>query len=227
MVFKLKKVMLSKRMVSPKIAVHTCFIGNGPNTVSGSTGPNTELSEFLCSSLSSGERAQWVPRNLLFVCRCKLTEFFAELTEFGAELSEFSLPKQHSRNSIPPVSHVKKKKACLSQRKLLWVRRGCQASQRKGWPRGKFGELPGKFGKLLGKFGKLPGNLRIAVKFHSERTSGEVAENFRGSSGNFRGSFRRLPRSSGVPDSLPATRQICLQLRPCIPSFSKSLHAWN
>ena len=49
-------------------------------------------------------------------------------------------------------------------------------------------ELPGKFGELPGKFGKLPGNLRIAAKFHSERTSGEVAENFRGSSGNFWGS---------------------------------------
>ena len=34
----------------------------------------------------------------------ELTEFFAELTEFEAELSEFSLPKQYSRNSIPPVS---------------------------------------------------------------------------------------------------------------------------
>ena len=49
-------------------------------------------------------------------------------------------------------------------------------------------ETSGKFGELPGKFGELPGNLRIAVKFHSERTSGEVAENFRGSSGNFRGS---------------------------------------
>ena len=33
----------------------------------------------------------------------ELTEFLAELTEFAAELSEFSLPKQYSRNSIPPV----------------------------------------------------------------------------------------------------------------------------
>ena len=32
----------------------------------------------------------------------------------------------------------------------------------------------GKFGELPGKFGKLPGKLWIAVKFHSERTSGEV-----------------------------------------------------
>ena len=30
-------------------------------------------------------------------------EFLAELTELAAELSEFSLPKQYSRNSIPPV----------------------------------------------------------------------------------------------------------------------------
>ena len=35
---------------------------------------------------------------------CLVTEFFSELTEFAAELSEFSLPKQYSRNSIPPVS---------------------------------------------------------------------------------------------------------------------------
>ena len=58
----------------------------------------------------------------------------------------------------------------------------------KGLTSGEVPELPGKFGELPGKFGKLPGNLRIAVKFHSERTSGEVAENFRGSSGKFRGS---------------------------------------
>ena len=37
------------------------------------------------------------------MCKSELTEFLAELTEFAAELSEFSLPKQYSRNSIPPV----------------------------------------------------------------------------------------------------------------------------
>ena len=58
----------------------------------------------------------------------------------------------------------------------------------KGLTSGEVPELPGKSGELPGKFGKLPGNLRIAVKFHSERTSGEVAKNFRGSSGNLRGS---------------------------------------
>ena len=39
------------------------------------------------------------------MCQHELTEFFPELTEFAAELSEFSLPKQYSRNSIPPVSY--------------------------------------------------------------------------------------------------------------------------
>ena len=43
-----------------------------------------------------------------------------------------------------------------------------------------------------------PGNLWIAVKFHSERTSGEVAENFRGSSGNFRGSAGTSQKLGGA-----------------------------
>ena len=41
---------------------------------------------------------------IVCVFSAELTEFSAELTEFAAELSEFSLPKQYSRNSIPPVS---------------------------------------------------------------------------------------------------------------------------
>ena len=67
---------------------------------------------------------------------------------------------------------------------------GVRLPRERGWPPGKFGELPGKFGELPGKFGKLPGNPGIAVKFHIERTSGEVAE-------NFRGSRRELPGKSG------------------------------
>ena len=56
---------------------------------------------------------------------------------------------------------------------------------------------PGTSGEVWGtsgKFGKLPGILRIAVKFHSDRTSGEVAENFRANSPNFRGS----PKAGGA-----------------------------
>ena len=103
---------------------------------------------------------------------------------------------------------------CINQRKFLWVRRGCQASQRKGLTSGEVRELPDKFGELPEKFGKLPRKLWIAVKFHTERTSGEVAENFRGSSGNFPGSPGASQKlGSGEPDSLPATRQICLQCK--------------
>ena len=39
-------------------------------------------------SPSSGERAQWVPLGLLFVCQSELIEIFAELTEFAPKLSE-------------------------------------------------------------------------------------------------------------------------------------------
>ena len=39
------------------------------------------------------------------MCQSELTEFDAELSEFAQKLSEFSLPKQYSRNSIPPVPH--------------------------------------------------------------------------------------------------------------------------
>ena len=61
--------------------------------------------QWVClGSLSSGERTQWVPFSLSFVCKRELTEFLAELTEFALKLSEFSLPKQYSRNSIPPAS---------------------------------------------------------------------------------------------------------------------------
>ena len=39
-------------------------------------------------SLSSAERAQWVPLSPLFVCQSELTEFFAELTRFAVKLSK-------------------------------------------------------------------------------------------------------------------------------------------
>ena len=60
----------------------------------------------------------------------------------------------------------------------------------KGLTSGEVRELPGKSGELPGKSGKLPGNPWIAVKFHSERTSGEVAEKLPGKS-------RELPGKSG------------------------------
>ena len=67
----------------------------------------------------------------------------------------------------------------------------------------------GKSGELPGKSGELPGNLWIAVKFHSERTSGEVAGELPEKFWEFC-EVQGLSRSSG---GLPATRQICLQLQ--------------
>ena len=56
--------------------------------------------------------------------------------------------------------------------------------------------FPEKGADLRGKSGKLPGNLWIAVKFHSERTSGEVAEKtsgeVRGTSGGSPGTLQKL-----------------------------------
>ena len=48
-----------------------------------------------------------------------------------------------------------------------------------------FPEKGAASGEVPGKSGELPGNLWIAVKFHSERTSGEVAEKLPGKSGDF------------------------------------------
>ena len=66
-------------------------------------------------------------------------------------------------------------------------------------------ELPGKFGELPGKFGKLPGNLWIAGRFHSERTSGEVAEKLPGKFGELPGKSRDFPEVLG---SLTASQRL-------------------
>ena len=54
-----------------------------------------------------------------------------------------------------------------------------------GLTSGEVRETSGEVRATSGKSGKLPGNPWIAVKFHSERTSGEVAEKLPGSSGDF------------------------------------------
>ena len=51
--------------------------------------------------------------------------------------------------------------------------------------------------ELPGKSGKLAGNPRIAVKFHSERTSGEVAEKLRGRFGELLGKSGDWPEARG------------------------------
>ena len=89
--------------------------------------------------------------------------------------------------------------------------------------RGSCRNTSGKFGELR-EVGKLSGNLWIAVKFHSERTSGEVAETLPGSSGNFRGclgTFQKLVGARLSPSDSPNLSPISAQgdwthLRECV-----------
>ena len=67
----------------------------------------------------------------------------------------------------------------------------------KGLTSGEVGETSGKSGELPGRSGKLPGNLWIAVKFHSERTSGEVAEKLPGKFGELPGKSGDFPEARG------------------------------
>ena len=76
----------------------------------------------------------------------------------------------------------------------------------RGSPR-NFRGSPGKFRGSLGNFRGTPG---LLVSSTVRELPGKSPKNFRGSLGNFRGSpgtFQKL----GESDSLPATRQICLQ----------------
>ena len=76
---------------------------------------------------------------------------------------------------------------------------------------GNFLGSPGNFlgspGNFRGSLGNFRGTSGLLLSSKVRELSGKSPKNFRGSLGNFRG----LPRSSGEPDSLPATRQICLQ----------------
>ena len=112
--------------------------------------------------------------------------------------------------------------------------------QRKGLTSREVRELPGKFGELPGKFGKLPGNLWIAVKFHSERTSGEVAEKLPGKfgelpgkSGDFpeaRGSLipsQRLAKFVSKPEKIRTSQKIAGKVdfsEPCPLQFTQPVH---
>ena len=69
-----------------------------------------------------------------------------------------------------------------------------------GFPERKgltFGEVRKTSGELPGKSGKLPGNPWIAVKFHSERTSGKVAEKLPGKFGELPGKSGDFPEARG------------------------------
>ena len=111
--------------------------------------------------------------------------------------SSKNLTKVTPRSPFLRTFHAPAWNGALSQRKFLRVRRGCQASQRQGWPPGESRKLPGKSGELPGKSGELPGNPWIAVKFHSERTFGEVAEKLPGKFGELPGKSGDFPEARG------------------------------
>ena len=64
------------------------FIGNGPNTVSGTTVSNTELSEFFVALTEFRGESSLSSSQPIICVQGELTEFFGELTEFAVELSE-------------------------------------------------------------------------------------------------------------------------------------------
>ena len=104
-------------------------------------------------------------------------------------------------------------------RRLTHAHHGQQGFQRQGLTsrevRATSGEVWGTFGQVW----ETPGNPRIALKIHIERSSGDVAEELLGKFGAI------LSRSSGEPDSLPATRQNCLQTKLLqSTTFCKAVH---
>ena len=103
---------------------------------------------------------------------------------------------------------------------------GVRLPRERGWPPGKFGKLPGKSGELPGKSGKLPGNPWIAVKFHSERTSGEVAEKLPGKFGELLGKSRDFPEARGSLTSSQRLAKFVSQSRRKRNLTHEWVHEW-
>ena len=94
-------------------------------------------------------------------------------------------------------SKLKAEKVFVSQERVSGLPE--KGADLRGSP-GTSGEVWGTSGEVWetsGEVWETSGNLWIAVKFHSERTSGEVAENFRGSSGELPGKSGDFPEARG------------------------------
>ena len=61
---------------------------------------------FCCPHRVLGRELSEILSAYYLCAKANSPSFSAELIQFAAELSEFSLPKQYSRNSIPPVSSI-------------------------------------------------------------------------------------------------------------------------
>ena len=93
----------------------------------------------------------------------------------------------------------------------MQVRRGCQASQRKGRTSGETwatsGEVWGASGEVWETSGEPLDSCKVPQWENFRGSRRKTSEEVWGTSGEVRG----LPRSSGEPDPLTATRQICFQ----------------
>ena len=91
------------------------FVGNGANTVSGSTVSNTELSEFFgAHRVPARELSEFL--SAYYLCAKANSPSSPQnspsLSQNSVRLIEFSPPKQYSRNSIPrPFPNSGDKKA--------------------------------------------------------------------------------------------------------------------
>ena len=85
----------------------------------------------------------------------------------------------------------------IFQRKFLRVKRGCQASQRKGLTSGEVWGTSGEVRGTSGEVWETSGEPLVTVKFHSERTSGEVAEKLPGKFGELPGKSGGFPEARG------------------------------
>ena len=90
---------------------------------------------------------------------------------------------------------------------------GVRLPREMGWPPGKFRNFRGGLGDFQGSLGNFRGTSGLPLNSTVRELPGKSPKNFRGSSGTS-GEVRGLSRSSGEPDSLPATRQTCPRFLP-------------
>ena len=92
------------------------------------------------------------------------------------------------------------------QREFLRVRRGCQASQRKGRTSGEVRKTSGEVWGTSGEVGNLQGTPGLLLSSTVRELPGKSPKNFRGSLGNFRGSpgtFQKFGGDWSPPSDSP------------------------
>ena len=103
----------------------------------------------------------------------------------------------------------------------------------RGWLPGKSGNFRGSLGSFRGSLGNLlsstlPGKFRKPVKFHSERTSGEVAEKLMGKFGKLPGKSANFPEARGsLTPSQRLAKSVCNFGASIRMAFDWRLNAWH